>query len=402
MYGLTEFCGKLLQQTSRMRRERITLVGMPTVIAPEAIFLVGELGLPEEKVAVLASVSSHATAQYCSDAVAASPLVSAVVERARDQIGEAAAALPPGSVLLSPVKPRDGEGLAFDTVAAIAVATAAAMFETAGQSISQRKREILLVAQTAHRAIQTGIGAEGELAAALHGGLIKVIFRPDADPRIETLAPPAGLHLVVFRTGQPLFSADWLSCVHQFAERYPAAYSQIVRDLIERAARFATELTEGNVTAAIASAGRYGHCIMQLAAAVSMPSQSAPLRQAIELATQIGGIAKTTSAIHSDLGIAMFATPEAAGLFVRACQPPLVPLRIDLDRSGARRLKRTRQSGEIHTPIPETDPSSISAQAIVRGFLDDDSTDRTLSESEAELCGVTPDHPVPRLFPRWR
>ena len=402
MYGLTSFHGRNFQQISRMRRERITLVGMPTVIAPEAIYLVGELGLPEEKVAVLAALSSHATAQYCSDAVAGSPLVEAVVERAKKHLGEAAEALPPGSVLLSPAKPRDGEGLAFDTTPAIAVAAAAAMFETAGQSISQCKREILLVAESAHRAIHAGISAQAELAAALHGGLIKVIFQANADPCIEALARPSGLHLVVFQTGHALFPADWMSSVRQFAERYPTAYSQIARDLLERSARFAAQLSEGNVTAAIATAGRYGNCITQLAAAVSAPSQSAPLRHAMELAKEIGGIAKTTSASHSDLGIAMFATPEAASLFARACQPPLVPLCLALDRSGARRLKQTRQSGEIHTPIPETDPSSISAQAIVRGFLADDSTDRTLSESEAELCGVTPDHPVSPLFPRWR
>jgi hypothetical protein len=126
------------------------------------------------------------------------------------------------------------------------------------------------------------------------------------------------------------------------------------------------------------------------------------LRQAVELATQIGGIAKTTSAVHSDLGIAMFATPEAASLFARACLPPLVPLCLDLDRSGARRLNQTRPSAEIHTPIPETGPSSISAEAIVRGFLDDDSTDRTLSDSDIEICGATPDHPVTTFFPRWR
>jgi hypothetical protein len=240
------------------------------------------------------------------------------------------------------------------------------------------------------------------LAAALHGGLIKVAFQPNAAPRVEALALPAGLHLVVFQTGHAIFPADWVSCVQQFAERYPAAHAQIIRDLLERAARFTAELSEGNVTAAIASAGRYGNSVMQLAAALSAPSQCAPLRQAMELATQIGGIAKTTSAVHSDLGIAMFATPEAASLFARACRPPLVPLRLDLDRHGARRLIRTRQSAEIHTPMPETGTSSISAEAIVRGFLDDDSTDRTLSESEAELCASTPDHPVPAFFPRWR
>jgi mevalonate kinase len=386
-----------------VRRERNTLVGTPTVIAPEAIFLVGEFGLPEEQVAVLAALSSHATAQYCPDVVAPSLLVAAVVERAHDHLGEAATALPPGSVLLSPAQPQDGDGHAFDTTPAIAVAAAAAVFEAAGQSIRKRKDEILVVAEAAHRATHPGIGAEGELAAALHGGLIKVVFQPQAAPRIEALAPPAGLHLVVFQTGCALFPADWLASVHQFADRYPIAYAQIIKDLLERAGRFAAELSEGNATAAVVSAGRYGDCIVQLAAAVSAPMQSAPLLQAMELAKAIGGIAKTTRVAHRDLGIAIFATPEAASLFARACQPPLVPLYLDLDRGGVRQiLAPTGESAEIHTPWPETDPSSISSEAIVRGFLDDASTERTLSELDPDLPASRRRHPGQAFSSRWR
>lgn len=384
-----------------MRRQRTTLVGTPTVIAPEAIFLVGEFGLPEEEVAVLAALSSHATAQYCPDVVAPSPLVAAVVELAKNHLGEAAAALPSGSVLLSPARPRDGDGFAFDTTPAITVATAAAVFEAAGQSITKRRDEILVVAEAAHRAAR--IGAEGELAAALHGGLIKIFFQAEAAARIKALAAPAGLHLVVFQTGQALFSGDWLASVHQFAERYPIAYAQIIKDLLASAGRFAAELSQGNATAAIVSAGRYGNCIIQLAAAVSAPMQSAPLLKAMELANEIGGIAKTASAGHSDLGIAMFATPEAASLFARACEPPLIPLCLDLDRAGVRRLvPHTGESAEVRTPIPETGPSSISAQAIVRGFLDDASTERTLSEQDPELSASPRLHAGPDFFPRLR
>jgi Mevalonate kinase len=365
-----------------MRRQRNTLVGTPTITAPEAIFLVGEFGLPEENVAVLAALSSHATAQYCPDVVPSSPLVAAVVKRAKTHLGETASALPDGSVLLSPARAWDDEdGITFGTTPAIAVATAAAVFEAAGQSIGQRKDAILVVAEAAHRAIHRGIGAEGELAAALHGGLIEVVYQRAAAPRIEALAPPAGLNLVVFRTGTPVFPAGWLSKVEQFAESQPIAYAQIVDEMVARAGRFAAELSEGNVTAAIASAGRYGHCTTLLAAAVSALPQSEPLVQAMELAKAIGGIAKTTSAGHSDLGIAMFATPEAANLFARACRPPLVPLSLGLDRSGARRLDRaqTGESAVVHTPVPEIGPSSISAEAIVRSLIEDISTERTLS-----------------------
>jgi mevalonate kinase len=381
-----------------MRRERNTLVGTPTVVAPGAIFLVGEFCLPEEELAVLAALSSHATAQYFPDVEAISPLVASVVDRAKAYLGEAAAALPAGSVLLSPAETGDqGEGIDFETTPAIAVATTAAVFETAGQAISERRDEILVVAEAAHRAMYEGIAVEGELAAALHGGLIKVVFQHAAAPRIEALAAPAGLHLVVFRTGQALFPAAWLTSVQQFAERERIAYAQIIDELLEQASRFAGELSEGNVVAAIASAEGYARGIAQLAAAASAPLRSESFRHARELAKQVGGVAKTTSA--DDLGVAIFATPEAANQFVRACQPPLVPLGLDLDRSGVRRLSDALpgETGVVQTPAPEIGPSSQSAEAIVRTIFEETSTEKTLAEPPGKAPVVLT--PAPEIGP---
>jgi mevalonate kinase len=375
-----------------MRRERTTLVGTPTVIAPGAIFLVGEFRLPEEEVAVLAALSSYAIAQFFPDVSPLSQLVATVVERARIYLGEAAAALPAGSVLLRSAKPPvDREAVTFDTGPAIAVATAAAIFETAGQSINERRDEILVVAEAGHRAIHDGISAEGELAAAVHGGLIKVVTRAAAAPRVEALAAPAGLHLVVFQTGHDLFPVGWLSNVRQFAERDRIAYARITNELLEQASHFATELSQGNTTAAIASAGRYGQCITQLAAAASAPLQSGTFMNAIDLAKEIGGVAKTTSPSRGGMGVAMFATPEAASLFVRACQPSLIPLNFELERSGVRCLAPMA----VHTPTPTTDSSSISAEAIVRGPLEDRTTEKTLPTAPP----ATPATPGPVVTP---
>jgi hypothetical protein len=349
---------------------------------------VGEFGLPEEEVAVFAALSSHASAQYFPDVVPPSPLVAAVVEHACDHLGEVAAALPPGSVLLVPPQAQyDGEEPLFESTPAIAVATTAAYFETAGQSISSAKDEILLVASAAHRATHDGISAEGELAAAVHGGLIKVVSQPGAAPRIERLAPPAGLHLVVFKTGDSLLPVGWLAGVRQFAERDPIAHARIIDDLLEHAGRFATALSEGNATAAIASSGRYGQGILQLAAAASVPLQSVAFVQAMELAKEIGGIAKTASADRGDLGVALFATPEAASLFARACQPPLVPLRVELDSSGVRCLvlPQAGESAAVYTPAPETGASSISAEAVVRSLVEDKTTEKTLGQQDSAV-----------------
>jgi len=375
-----------------MRRERITLVGTPTVIAPGAIPLLGEFALPEEELAVLAALSSHATAQYIPDEASDSPLLSAVAELTRAYLGEAAAALPPGAVLLrSPATREDGQEVHFNSAPAGAVAATAVVFETVGQAIGNRRGEILQVASAALHATCGGVQADAELAAALYGGLIKSVYQANTAPRIEPLAAPAALHLVVFKTARSPFPAGWLASVRGFAESSPRAYATIINEMLEHADRFVAELSHGNATAAIASAGHYGRCILQLATAASVPFLCEHFTRAMELAREIGGIAKPTGAGHGDLGLAMFATPEAASLFAHACRPPLVPLMIGLDRSGARCLvlDASGESAVIYTPVPEIGSSSISTKAIVLNAVEDKTTERRLSEPGPD-CLPTP------------
>ncbi len=375
-----------------MRRERITLVGTPTVIAPGAIPLLGDFALPGEELAVLAALSSHATAQYIPDEASNSPLLSAVTELTRAYLGETAAALPPGAVLLRPPAAReDGQEVHFDTAPANAVAATAAVFETVGQAIGNRRGEILQVASAAHHTTCGGVQSDAELAAALHGGLIKSVCKANTAPRIESLAAPAALHLVVFKTARVPLPAGWVASVRKFAERSPRAYATIIDDVREHADRFVAELSDGNATAAIASAGHYGRCILQLATAASVPFLCEHFTRAMELAREIGGIAKPTGAGHGDLGIAMFATPEAASLFANACRPPLVPLVVGLDRSGVRCLvlDESGESAVIYTPVPEIGSSSISTKAIVLTSVDDKTTERRLSEPGPD-CLPTP------------
>jgi hypothetical protein len=208
---------------------------------------------------------------------------------------------------------------------------------------------------------------------------------------VEALATPAGLHLVVFQTGHDLFPVGWLSSIRQFAASDRIAYARITNELLEQASRFATELSHGNTTAAIAAAGRYGQCIVQLAAAASAPLQSGSFMRAMDLAKEIGGIAKTTSPSRGGMGVAMFATPEGASLFVRACQPSLIPLSFELERSGVRCLAPLA----VHTPTPATDLSSISSDATVRARIDDRTTEKDLPAAPP----ATPSTPLPVVTP---
>ena len=330
-----------------MSGERNTLVGTPVVIAPGKIFLVGEYAVLEEGPAVLAAVTRYAVAQFVPGMDPMSAVVAEAVKRARAEIGEAASALPPGSVLVDTDDFQQGQQkIGLGSSAATAVAVVGALFESAGVSIDKNRPHVFAIADAAHRTAQGGVGSGADVAAAVHGGLIKVERQPAGAPLVEPLATPAGLHLVVFWTGQAVSTANMIEGVQKFARRDPTAYRQMIDNLREIAERFVAELRTGSATGAVAAAGRYGRRLAVLGAAASVPIVTDAFKRASELAKELGGIAKPSGAGGGDIGIAMFATPEAAHLFARALPKPLAPLDVDLDRLGVRRRAQEETSSE--------------------------------------------------------
>jgi phosphomevalonate kinase len=321
-----------------MGSERSTLVGTPVVIAPGKIFLVGEYAVLEEGTAVLAAVSRHAVAQFMPGMTPMSKLVGEAVERARAEIGEAASALPPGSVLVDTDDFHQGQRkIGLGSSAATAAAAVGALFESAGVSVAKNRDRVFSIAYAAHRAAQGGAGSGAGVAAAGHGGLVKAERRKAGEPSVESLLPPAGLHLVVFWTGQPVSTANMIEGVQRYAKKDPAAYQTIIADLRDIALRFVAELHAGRATGAVAAAGRYGKRMAALGAAAAVPIVTDAFTRTSDLAKELGGIAKPSGAGGGDIGVAMFATPESSRLFARALQKPLVPLDLDLDRLGVRR-----------------------------------------------------------------
>lgn len=314
-----------------------TLFGLPLVIAPGKIFLVGEYAVLEEGVAVLAAVTRYAIGQYVPGLAPPSPLVAEAVKRTHAKLGDAAAAIPSGSVRVNTdAFYNDGQKLGFGSSAAAVVASVGAVFECAGLAIKDRKAQILAIADAAHRAAQQGMGSGADVATAVHGGLVQVIRRPNAVPEVTPLTPPVGLHLVVFWTGQPVSSKNMIEGVARFAKNDPLAYLHIMDNLRDLAQRFVAEIKAGQATGAVAIAGRYGRQLEVLGTAANLPIVTDAFKHASDLAKELGGIAKPSGAGGGDIGVAMFATPEAAKLFALACQKPLTAIDLDLDRHGVR------------------------------------------------------------------
>jgi phosphomevalonate kinase len=336
-----------------MSRERSTLVGTPVVVAPGKIFLVGEYAVLEEGPAVLAAISRHAVAQYLPGLDPMSEIVGESVKRAKAELGEASSALPAGSVLVNTDGFRQGDvKIGLGSSAATAVATVGAVFESAGISVAQNRDKIFAIALAAHHAAQGEQGSGADVAAAAHGGLIRVERHASNVPTVEPLTPPSSLHLVVFWTGAAVSTAAMIDGVKKFAKKDPTAYRQIIENLGEIAGRFVAEIRAGNATGAVEAAGRYGRRLAVLGTAASVPIVTGPFTRAADVAKELGGIAKPSGAGGGDIGVGMFATPEAARLFARALPKPLVPLDVDMDRDGVRRRvpgeERSENSGMFH------------------------------------------------------
>jgi mevalonate kinase len=335
-----------------MNGARTTLVGTPVVAAPGKIFLVGEYAVLEGGVAVLAAVSRYAVAQYVPGTAPQSAVVDEAVKRALAAIGEASAALPPGSVMVDTdafcqAKAKIGLG----SSAATAVATVGAMFEAAGLSIEGMQHEIFAIAEAAHRAAQGGVGSGADVAAAVWGGFTKFVRPAEGPPVIEPIVVPAGLHLVVFWTGESADTRDLVESVRSYARMAPSSYRMLMGALRTTAERFVNELGAGRATGAVVAAGRYGRQLAELGKAAGVKIVTDAFERAAALARELGGDAKPSGAGGGDVGVALFATPEAAALFVRACQPALEVLDISLARSGVYRRSAEQPLVETRGPF---------------------------------------------------
>jgi phosphomevalonate kinase len=320
-----------------MSGEHHTPIGTPVVIAPGKVFLVGEYAVLDEGCAVLAAITRYARAQFIPRMDSMPPMVTELVRRTKADLGEAAAALPPGAVLVNTDDFQLGcPGGGLGSSAAIAVATVGAVYETLGLAVEDRGTQISALADGGRRATQGDVGSGEDTAAATFGGLIRIIRHRDTLPSIERMVPPIGLHLVLFSAGRSISTRQMTAGLREYARHEPAAFEHAMDSLREISHRFVAEVNARHATGAVVAAGKYGDVLAKLAAAASVPILTETFAQASELAREFGGIAKPAGAGGGEIGIGLFATPEAARLFRGACIQPLTAIEGDIEPSGVR------------------------------------------------------------------
>jgi hypothetical protein len=159
-----------------------------------------------------------------------------------------------------------------------------------------------------------------------------------------------------------------------YARHEPVAFEHAMTNQREIAHRFVTEVSAAHATGAVVAAGKYGEELAKLSVAASVPILTEAFTLASGLARQYGGIAKPAGAGGGEIGVALFATPEAAELFKQACRQPLAPLAGAIEPFGVRcrNPKKTVDDSNIEiecvsTPSPE--PSEIAIRPVPRNVI---------------------------------
>ena len=318
---------------------RNTLRGAPVVAAPGKVFLLGEYAVLEGAPAVLSAVGRYAVGQFVPGNEPESDFVAQAVRGALEGIGDVAAALPEGSVMVdSKAFSTDGRKLGIGSSAAVTAASVASVMELAGLAVASNRELCFSIAENAHRLAQGGLGSGADVAASVHGGLIQYRRPAGGYPIVEQLRHPPGLKIVVFSEGKSASTPDLVRAVQEFAELDGAGYAAMLRPLNEAAETFAEAFAEGKVPALIAAARTFQSALGELGARAKVPIVTTRFELAADLAINLDGVAKPSGAGGGDVGVGLFPTEETASRFAsRITELGLRVLDTPLEAKGVHR-----------------------------------------------------------------
>jgi phosphomevalonate kinase len=315
-----------------------------TLSAPGKLLLAGEYAVLEGATAVVAAVDRRVTGRFVPGAAPSTPLVAEAIAAVRAHLDGRGVDLPAGAPAIdSTALAADGRKLGLGSSAAAAVV--AVGVELAAAGVEADAGLAFALAARAHRAAQGGRGSGADVAAAVYGGHIAYARRDEDAADVRALAPlPA--ELVVFATGVPSPTVDYLRAVEALSARDPAAYHTRIADLASTASAFLRAVDGGDAPLLLDAVRFAEAALVALGRDADVPIVTPALAAAGALARELGGAAKPSGAGGGDVGVAFFADRRAAESFSE--RAPALGVRILSITTGDRGLGRDGQPGKAH------------------------------------------------------
>ena len=256
------------------------------------------------------------------DGVRATVQAAALQAVARPAQARPSLTVPPLTISIdSSALSRGGHKLGLGSSAATAVALTASLARAWGLSLDQG--ELFRLAHAAHRTAQNGAGSGGDVAASVHGGLIR--YTPGA--AVVPLLWPEQLRISAVVTGEGSLTTRLVGRVADYAAENPAGH----RADLDRLARLArqAESALANPADFLRLASAYFSALSELDDHARAGIVSARHRELHDLARREGGVFKSSGAGGGDVGLAFSyagePTERLAGALARA-GAAIVPL----------------------------------------------------------------------------
>jgi phosphomevalonate kinase len=289
------------------------------VRAPGKAFLSGEYAVLQGAPAVVVAVNRHVRARLVAGPVPElSPFLTELLRRRP---------APPDTYPVadsSALDAPDGTKLGLGASAAVTVAAAGTLLAREGRPLhdARVRAELVRLCVASHRAAQGGRGSGGDVAASVHGGVVRVALR-GAEVEVTPTAVPADFTLRLFRLGRSVSTPEMLRYVETLASSESLRHAALMDSLVSAAEAFGRDpidslrtqlrrLTALGVAAGVEMVPRAGWALAAAAEAV-------------------GGAAKPSGAGGGDLAVALVPTSRVDDFLRMAAAPPLD---LELDTVG--------------------------------------------------------------------
>lgn len=316
-----------------------------TATAPGKLFLTGDWAVLAGAPAVVAAVDRRASVQVRRTDGDALTVVSLAEGRTRT-LSDHTARLPDGDAgavgAAWNVVGGDGAYVTVDSAtfllgdrklglgrsaAVLAAATAAFRHLAVAPPNSEALRTDALAANAQ---FQAGRGSGGDIAAAVHGGLVEV-RRTANGLKVTSRALPPGLHLVAGFTGESSHTTPLLGRFDGALADPPAE----LRDLCAVAETAADAIARGHAVDLCVAIDRSADALARLGARLGLPIYTPALTRLVDAAQRVGASAKPSGAGGGDCGIALATSAAQAAAVCDAWRAAdIVPLALSIAHLG--------------------------------------------------------------------
>jgi phosphomevalonate kinase len=160
-------------------------------------------------------------------------------------------------------------------------------------------------AYQAHRDFQKGAGSGIDLAASVHGGVLRYRLRGADLPERTPLKWPKDLAMIAIWSGASADTRRFLVDVAGFAGREPSSYAGIMSALTRTSEQGCAAFAAGDVEGFLAAAAAYGEGLANLGKAAGVAIETPEHARIGAIARSSGARYKPAGAGGGDLGVAL-------------------------------------------------------------------------------------------------